>query len=75
MTPRARAAAPELPPLLAWEEARRIQQLLRERYELRQKLARVAPRSLRRLDLERRIAVLTTEILTCEIRLSAGSTP
>lgn len=66
---RARAASPEMPPLLALEVRGRLSVLTRERHELLRRLSRIAPRSRRRLDAEREIALLTRQILAAELSL------
>ncbi|MFD2033093.1 hypothetical protein ACFSKM_27800 [Ancylobacter dichloromethanicus] len=43
--------------------------LTRERYELLRRLVRIAPRSRRRLDAERQVALLTRQILAAELAL------
>lgn len=66
---RARTSSPEMPPLLALEVCGRLSVLTRERHELLRRLSRIAPRSRRRLDAEREIALLTRQILAAELAL------
>ncbi|MFC6495904.1 hypothetical protein [Ancylobacter dichloromethanicus] len=58
-----------MPPLLALEARGRLSVLTRERYELLRRLVRIAPRSRRRLDAERQVALLTRQILAAELAL------
>lgn len=66
---RARTSSPEMPPLLTLEVCGRLSVLTRERHELLRRLSRIAPRSRRRLDAEREIALLTRQILAAELAL------
>lgn len=65
-------AAPQPPPpLIAWDQRQRLGGLLRERAVLRARMQRTAPRSRRRLELERTIGQLTLQILAIELELGA----
>ncbi|HEY9212083.1 MAG TPA: hypothetical protein VIQ29_04420 [Ancylobacter sp.] len=73
---RARSDAPSFPPpLIAMAEHRRINELMRERAVLLGRLVKIAPRSIRRIELEREIAALTRQILTAEIALQPVKRP
>lgn len=66
------ADTPAPPPLMAWDERRRLGQMLRERESLRARLQHIDPRSTRRIAAEKQLAALTTEILAAELRLTGG---
>lgn len=61
------------PPLIAWDQRQRLGGLLRERAVLRERMARCAPRSHRRLALERAIGDLTRQILALELELGGSN--
>lgn len=69
---RSAAALTPPPPLVAIAERRRIGEMLRERALLQADLLRLVLRRCRRVEIERRIAQITHDILAAEIALGAA---